>query len=153
MHENENGRADDGKAAENQSVTRRQRGCREQNRTEKKECKGILQSAGQEQKHRQFGDIECEQPSRSIGLEALRDVKTEPKCDVEPGRQGDHAKAGVDRQLELQTVIDNEHGGRLADNCKPAQPHERIETHVAVRVMLDISERRHAASVRSGLAL
>ena len=120
VHENENGRAGDGKAAENQRETGRQRGCREQNRTEKKECKGILQSASQEQKHRQFGNIECEQPSCTIGLEALRDVKTEPQCDVEPGRQSDHAKAGVDRQLELQTVIDDEHGGRLADDREPA---------------------------------
>ena len=58
VHENKNRGADHGKAAEDQCETGRQRGRRQQNRTEKKKCEGILQSSGQKQKHRQFGDIE-----------------------------------------------------------------------------------------------
>ena len=90
---------------------------------------------------------------RAIGLKALCDVETEPQHDVEPCRQSDHAETRIDRQFEVETVVNHEHGSCLADDRKPAQPNERIETHVAVRVMLGISERRHAASVRSGLAL
>ena len=46
------------------------------------------------------------------------------------------AKAGINRQLEIEPVIDNQHCGGLADDGEPAQPHQRVEAHIAARVVL-----------------
>ena len=100
---------------------------------EQQEGERILQAAGQEQQHRQLGDVEGEQPGGAVGLEPLRHVEAQPQRHVEPGRQRDHREAGADRQLEIEPVIDDQHRGGLADDREPAQPHQRVETHVAAR--------------------
>ena len=72
MHEHEHGGAGDGEAAEHQRHARGQRGGRDQNRPEKQERERIFQAAGEEQEHRELGDIEGKQPRRPVGLEPLR---------------------------------------------------------------------------------
>ena len=67
--------------------------------------------------------------SRCVRLEA------QPQRDVEPGRQRDHREAGPDRQRKFEPVIDHQHRGGLADDGEPAQPHQRVEAHVAARVV------------------
>jgi len=80
----------------------------------------------------------------SVRLESLRQMETQPQCHIEPGRQRDRGKAGIDRQLEVEPVIDSQHRGGLPDDGKPAQPNERIEAHVAARMVLGEAGRGHA---------
>ena len=73
--------------------------------------------------------------------------KRSAQRDIEPGRQRDHGEAGPDRQLEVEPEIDHQHGGGLADDGEPAQPHQRVEPHVAARVVLGEVECGHGAAV------
>src|SRR4051794_33270383 len=131
MHEDEQRRAGDGEAAEHQGHARRQRGGRDQHRSEKKESERVLQPAGKKQQHRQLGYVEGQQPCRPIGLEPLRHRKTDAQRDVEPGRKRDHREAAPDRQLVVEAEIHHQDGGGLADDRQPAQPHQCIEAHAA----------------------
>ena len=72
------------------------------------------------------------QAARS-GSSRCADAKAHPQRDVEPGRERDHRQAGPDRQLEIEPEIDHQDGGGLADHREPAQPHQRVEAHVAPR--------------------
>ena len=69
-------------------------------------------------------------------------VEAQAQRDVEPGRQRDHRQAGPDRQVEIEPEIDHQHRGGLADDGEPAQPHQRVEAHVAARVVLAEAEAR-----------
>ncbi len=131
VHEHEHGRAGDGEAAEHQRHARRQRGGRDQHRSEKQDRERVLQPAGEEQQHGELGDVEGEQPRRPVGLEPLRHRKANAQRDVEPGGERDHRQAGPDLQLEIEPEIDHQHGGGLADHREPAQPHQRVEAHAA----------------------
>ena len=143
MREHQYGGAGDGEAAEHQREARRQRGCRQQHRRQEQKGERVLQAAGQEQEHREFGDVEGEQPGGAVGLQPLRHVEAQAQRDIEPGRQRDHREAGPDRQREIEPVIDRQHRGALPDNGEPAQPHEGVEAHIAARMVLGKAERGH----------
>ena len=131
VDEHERGGAGDGETAEDQRHPRRQRGGRDQDRSEKQERERVLQPAGKEQQHRKLGDVEGKKPRRPAGFEPLRHREADAQRDIEPGRQRDHREAGPDRQLVVEPEIHHQHGGGLADHREPAQPHQRIETHAA----------------------
>ena len=143
MREHQHGRAGHREGAEHQREARRQRGRRQQHRTQEQEGERILQSAGQEQQHRQFGDVEGEQPGGAVGLQPLRHVETQAQRHVEPGRQRDHREAGPDRQRKIEPEIDHQHGGGLADDGEPTQPYQRVEAHIAARMILGEAECGH----------
>ena len=92
---------------------------------------GFSQPAGEEQQHRELGDVEGEQPCGALGLEPLRQAEAQAQRDIEPRRERDHREAGPDRQREVEPVMDHQHRGRLPDDREPAQPHQRVEPHVA----------------------
>ena len=119
---------------------------------EEQEGERVLQAAGEEQQHRQFGDIEGQQPGGAVGLEPLRHVEAQPQRHIEPGRQRDHRQAGPDRQLEIEPGIDHQHRGGLPDDGEPAQPHQRVEAHIAARMILGEAERGHGGSCNAGAA-
>ena len=131
MREHQHGRAYHGEHAEDDGDARRQRGRRQQHGRQEQKREWIFQPAGQEQKHRKLGDVESEQPRRALGLEPLGQAEPHPQRDVQPGRQRDHREAGPDRQREFDRVIDHQHGDGLPDDGKPAQPQQRVETHVS----------------------
>src|SRR5262249_54678166 len=82
---------------------------------------------------RDLGDVERQKPRGPIGLDPLRDPEAHAQRHIEPGRQHDHRQAGPDRQLEVEPVVDDQDRGGLADHRDPAQPHQRIEAHIAPR--------------------
>src|SRR5262245_2977067 len=131
MDEHEHGSAGDGEAAEHERDPRRQRGGRDQNRSEKKQRERVLQAAGEEQQHGEFGNVEGEQPRRPVGFEPLRHRETNAQRHIEPGGERDHREAGPDRQLVIEPEIDDQHGGGLPDHRQPAQPNQRIEAYAA----------------------
>ncbi len=45
---------------------------------EEQEGERVLQAAGQEQQHREFGDVEGEQPGGAVRLEPLRQMESAP---------------------------------------------------------------------------
>src|SRR5262249_58605024 len=51
----------------------------------------------------------------------------------------------------VESVVDNDDCSGLADDRKPAQPHQRVETHVSAGVGLG-QGRRHAFSLSRGRA-
>jgi hypothetical protein len=81
----------------------------------------------------------------AVRLEALRHVETQPQRHIEPGRQDDCRKAGVNRQVEIESIINHQHGGGLTDDREPAQPHQCVEAHIAARVVRAEAEYRHSA--------
>ena len=86
MHEHQRRRAHDGESTQHDRDARRQRRCRKQHRRKEQECEWILQAAGEEQQHRQLGDVECQQPRRARRLEPLCQAETQPQRDIEPRR-------------------------------------------------------------------
>ena len=136
-------RTGDGEGAEQQREARRQRCRRQQHRSEEQERERVLQPAGEEQQHCQLGDIERQKPGRAIGREPLRHVEAQPQRYIEPGRKDDRGKAGIDRQLEIEPVVNHEYRGRLTDDGEPAQADQGVETHVPQRG--DGQAKRHGA--------
>src|SRR6266516_6580945 len=135
MDEHEHGGAGDGEAAEHERDPRRQRGGRDQNRSEKKQRERVLQAAGEEEQHGELGSVEGEEPRRPVGFEPLRHRETNAQRDIEPGGERDHREAGPDRQLIIEPEIDHQHGGGLPDHRQPAQPNQRIEAYAAPSAM------------------
>ncbi len=131
MDEHEHGGAGDGEAAEHERDPRRQRGGRDQNRSEKKQRERVLQAAREEEQHGELGSVEGEEPRRPVGFEPLRHRETNAQRDIEPGGERDHRKAGPDRQFVIEPEINDQHGGGLPDHRQPAQPNQRIETYAA----------------------
>src|SRR5262249_45252029 len=127
----EHGGAGDSEAAEHERHPRWQRGGRDQNRSEKKQRERVLQAAGEEQQHRELGNVEGEEPCRAVGFEPLRHRETNAQRHIEPGGERDHRQAGPDRQLVVEPEIDHQHGGGLPDHRQPAQPNQRIEAYAA----------------------
>ena len=127
MHEDEQGRAGDRETAEHECHARRQRGCRDQHRSEEQESKRILQAPGKEQEDRELGDIEPKKPSRPPGLEPLHRGKADAQRDIEPGRKRNDEQAGPDRKIEIKAPVHNEDGSGLTNHREPAQPNECIE--------------------------
>src|SRR5215510_14572961 len=146
VHEYEHRRAGDREAAEHQREARRQRGGRQQHRPEEQERERVLQPAGEKQQYCKFGDVERQKPGRAIGREPLRHVEAQPQCHIEPGRKDDRGEAGIDRQLEIEPVVNHDHRGRLTDDGEPAQPDQRVEAHVPQRVLLG-KDGRHGRSL------
>ena len=56
----------------------------------------------------------------------------------------DHRKAGPERQLEIEPVMHHQHGRGLADDREPAQPHQRVEPHVAAAACRRLVEEHRA---------
>ncbi len=135
VHEHQDGGAQDGEAGEHQRHARRQGGGRDQHRPEKKKRERVLQAAGEEQQHRELRDVEGEQPGRAVGLEPLVAAEAQPQCDIEPGIKADDRQARPQRQFEIESVIHHQDGGGLTEDREPAQAHQRIETHIAQRVV------------------
>ena len=84
-----------------------------------------------------------QQPRGAVGLEPLGLRKADPQRDVEQRRQRDHRKAGPDRNIEFEAEMHDEDGRDLAENGEPAQPHQRVEPHVA-RPMMSPWQTEHA---------
>ena len=51
----------------------------------------------------------------------------------------------VHRQVEIESIINHQHGGGLTDDREPAQPHQRVEAHIAARVVRAEAKYRHSA--------
>ena len=139
MEENQQGRAQHRERAEHHGHARRQGGRREQHRPQEKERERIFQPAGEEHQDRELRDIEGQQPGGAVGLDAARVPEADAQRDIEPGRQRDDGEAGPDRQIEFEAEIDHQHRGGLADHRQPAQPHQRVEAHVAARLFETIA--------------
>jgi hypothetical protein len=93
----------------------------------KQERKRVLQAAGEEQEHRELGDVEASsQAARSGSSRCIAGKRMRSAIFSQ-------ASAITARQVRSaarnEPVIDHEHGGGLAD--RRAQPHQRIETHAA----------------------
>ena len=79
-----------------------------------------------------YASLNCGPGSRD---DPARVAEPETQSDIQPGRQRDDAEAGPDRQIELETEINREHGSGLADDGQPAQPHQCIEPHGTARLL------------------
>ena len=79
MHEDQHGRARATAKPPSISVMRGgSAGGREQHRPEEQERERVLQPAGEEQQHRELGDVEGQQPGGAVGLEPLRQRGSAP---------------------------------------------------------------------------
>ena len=110
----------------------RQRRRRDQHRAEQQKRKWIFQSAGEVEQRRQLGDVEAEQIGGALGLEPLR-------------VPGSSTRSAILSNAESAITANEDHSGtsnsrpkcttRTAANWpkngKPAQPHQRIEPHIA----------------------
>jgi len=148
VDEDQHGRAGRRESAQHHGQPRRQRGSGQQHRAEKQERKRIFEPTGEEQEDRQFRDIEGEQPGGTVGLHPLGHAEAQPQSHIEPGGERDDGQAGPDRQLEIEPEIDHQHGRGLADHGEPAQPHQRVEAHIAPRMeSLNASLLRHGTNL------
>ncbi len=111
----------------------RQRGRRQQDRSEEEERERIFEPAGEKHQDRKLQDVEGEQPGGAVRFEPPRLPEQDAERDIEPGRQRDDGETAIDRQVEFEAEIDDQNGRGLGDDRQPAQPHQRVEPHVAAR--------------------
>jgi len=78
-------------------------------------------------------DVEGKQQRRLVRLQPPAGGKPDLEKQVQPGRQGDEAEAPDDRKRKGQPIGHEQHGRRLAGDREPAQPHQGVETHLAMR--------------------
>ncbi len=134
MKKEQRGCAGDRKQAEADRQTRRQCGCRNQDGRKEQEGKRVLQPAGQIQKAGEFDDIERQQSSRIGRLQPPHRVERDLQCKIEDRRQADDDDAGHHRQVEFQSLHDDENGGELAQHGEPAEPQDGVEADLALRM-------------------
>ncbi len=72
------------------------------------------------------------QAARSGSIRCVTRKRTRSATLSQAGER-DHGQAGPDRQLEIEPEIDHQHRRGLADHRDPAQPHQRVEAHIAPR--------------------
>ena len=138
------------KHTEQQRHARRQRRRRDQHRAEQQKRERILQSAGEVKQRRELGDVEAEQIGGPLGLEPLRVPESRTRSAIlSDGRKRDHAEAGPERNIEFEPEMHHQHGRELAENGEPAQPHQRIEPHIA-RPQMRAGQTEHGINVASG---
>ena len=131
MKENQRGGAEHGKNTEQQGHARRQRGGRDQNRPEEQEGKWILQPSSEKKERRKLGNVEAQEKRGAVGLKPLRLGKTHAQRDVEEPRERDHGETRPDRNIEFEAEMHHHDSRDLTEDGKPAQPHQRVEPHVA----------------------
>src|SRR5262249_58647669 len=54
----------------------------------------------------------------------------QPQRNIHRGIDGDDRQAGPERNFKVKAIINDENRCGLAENRKPAQPHQGVETHV-----------------------
>ena len=113
---------------------RGQRGCGDQHRCQEKEREGVLQAAGQEQEPGQLDDVERQQRRRIERLQPLHRVEDGLHREIDHRRKADDHEAGEDRELEIQSLRDDEDGGELPQNGQPPQSQDGVEADIAVRL-------------------
>jgi hypothetical protein len=140
VEKHQQGGAQHGERAERQRHARRQRGRRNQHRAEQQIGERVLQTAGEIEQRRQLRDVEPQQPRRAIRLEPQGLGKGDAQRHVENGGQGDYRQARPHRHFEFQAVLHHQDGAELAEYGEPAQPHQRVEPHVAPMMVLRKAE-------------
>src|SRR5262249_30874654 len=68
--------------------------------------------------------------------QALVPSEAEPQEHIDRAVGGDDGKAGPERDLEIEAVMDHQHRRRLAEHGEPAQAHQRVEPHAAHGMLL-----------------
>src|SRR5262249_1616746 len=112
----------------------RQRGCRDQDGSQKQERERVLQPAGEEQERRKFGDVERKQGTGINRLQPLHWIECDLQREVYGRRQADDDKAWQDRQIQIEALHHDEEGGELSESREPAQPQDRVQTDIAPRM-------------------
>ena len=134
--EHEERRAGDGERRQHQRQSGRKRRGRNQHRSGEQEGERVLQPAGEVQQDRELDDIEREEPRGVLGLEPLVPAETQPQHHVYRAVDRDDGEARPERHVEIEAVMDHQHGCRLPEHGEPAQAHERVKPHAAHGVLL-----------------
>ena len=134
MEEHQRRGAGDREHAERDRQPDRQHRRRDQDRGEEQERERVLQAPGEEQQRGQFDDVEREQRRRIDRLQPLHRVEGDLQREIEQRRKADDGDAGNDGNVEFQPLRHDEDRGELAERRQPAQPQDRIQTDIAVRM-------------------
>jgi hypothetical protein len=83
-----------------------------------------------------------------LGLQPLVPAESQPQHDVYRAIGGDDGKARPERHVEIEAVMDHQHGRGLPEHGEPAQAHQRVEPHAAHGVLLLLDAQiRHPVSL------
>jgi hypothetical protein len=105
-------------------------GGRDQHRRQEQHREGVLQPAGQVEQGCELEDVEGEQEGGGVVAEPVAGRELDPQQKVDPDRGGDHQEAEAEGEREAQPESHARHGGRLAGDRQPAQPHQRVEAQL-----------------------
>lgn len=134
MEEEQDRGAGNSQKTEAEGETGRQRRGRDQHRREEQERERVLQAPGEEQQASQFDDVQREQSGRLDRLQPVHRIGRGLESQIERRRQGDDADAGDDLDIELQSLRYDEDRGELAQHREPAQPQDRVQADMPLRV-------------------
>ncbi len=91
----------------------------------------VLQTAREEQEYGKLDNIKTQQPRGLARLKALVPAKQQPQRHIHRGIDSNDREARPERNFQVEAVVHDEHRRGLAEDRKPAQPHQGVETHVA----------------------
>ena len=132
VNERDQRRAGDREQAERQRDAQRQRGRRDQHRREEQKRERILEPAGESHQHRELHDVVARAAARRgrARAAAVRNAMRSATLSQAESAITDRQAATAAR---TRAEVDDQHRDRLADHREPAQPHQRVQAHVAAR--------------------
>jgi hypothetical protein len=126
--------ADGGENTERDCHPRRQRRRRNQHRPEEQKRERVFEAAGQIQQAGEFGDVQRQQCGGVTRRQALHRIDGDLQRQGDESGGRDDGDAGDDRNVEIETLHDEENRGELAEGGQPAQPQDGIKTDIALRM-------------------
>ena len=100
------------------------------NRNENGFCKPPVKNS----RRGELCDVQREQSSGIARLEPLHRIEGDLQSKVEQCRQPDDRHAGNDRNVEFESMRDDEDRRELPQRCEPAQPQDGIQPDIAARM-------------------